>query len=125
MSDDTNAGQPEPGKAAADRDAGGRFAPGNNANPKGRPRRPDIYALVQAHHVEAGGTTLDEKLVQVVLKLIERAMQGNEIAAKLILDRLTDSDPVKLEVSGMDPAARVAQIKALLQSAAMRQEPGG
>ena len=124
MSDDTNAGQPNRGKPAEGRDpVTGHFAPGNNVNPKGRPRRPDIYALVRDHHIEAGGTTLNEKLVQVVQAMLERAMQGDTTAAKLILDRLTDSDPVKLEV-GVDPSQRVAQIRALLEAAAMRKADG-
>jgi hypothetical protein len=59
----------------------------------------------------------------VVQAMIARALAGDVAAAKLVLDHLTDSDPVKLEV-GMEPSQRVAAIKSILQAAAHREEGG-
>ena len=94
----------------------GKFAPGHSGNPAGRPRGWDFRRLV----AEARGEDVPKGLVRVFAALLERAEMGDVQAAKLLLDRLCDSDPTEVEVRGISDMDAAKQIAALLAVAAAR-----
>ena len=62
----------------------------------------------------------------VLQAIVQRALTGDVSAAKLVLDRLTDPDPIVVEHTGTVTDADAArQIQALLATAAARKEQGG
>lgn len=81
----------------------GKFLPGHGLG--GRPRRPDLYAVAE-ERARADGVDLADKLWLLVQKLFEQAMAGDTAAAKLLLDRLTDADPVKIDATVRDGSPR-------------------
>lgn len=90
--------------ATGDRDpVTGRFLPGNSGAGGGRPRGLDFRRIVQDAH----GETIDAKLRDVFDALLVAAKAGDVQAAKLLLDRLCDSEPttVNLNHNGTAPVA--------------------
>lgn len=81
--------------AGTGRDKGGRFVEGH-VGMGGRPRRPDLFALAEQY---AGPNEIREALWRILKKLLRQAQAGDVQAAKLVLERLTDSDAMKLEGS--------------------------
>lgn len=75
----------------------GRFLPGNVANPNGRPRALDFRRLVRERS-EQEGVSVDEAMFGVYRSMLKRALAGDVQAGKLLLDRLCDTLPQKLEV---------------------------
>jgi hypothetical protein len=68
------------------------------------------------------GVDLRTSLWRVVQALLRRALEGDVQASKLILDRLTDSDPIVVEHQGTITDADAArQIQALLATAEARK----
>lgn len=106
------------------RDEKGRFAVGNPGGP-GRPRKPDLFA-VALEGAAREGVDLRASLWAVLQAIVQRALTGDVSAAKLVLDRLTDPDPIVVEHTGTVTDADAArQIQALLATAAARKEQGG
>lgn len=105
------------------RDEKGRFAVGNPGGP-GRPRKPDIYA-VALEGAARDGVDLRAYLWAVLQSMLQRALNGDVSAAKLLVDRLTDPDPIVVEHTGTVTDADAArQIKALLAVAEARKAAG-
>lgn len=105
------------------RDEKGRFAVGNPGGP-GRPRKPDLFA-VALEGAAREGVDLRASLWAVLQAIVQRALTGDVSAAKLVLDRLTDPDPIVVEHTGTVTDADAArQIQALLATAAARKEQG-
>lgn len=106
---------------ASGRDSKGRFAVGNSGGP-GRPRRPDLYATAAAR-ASAEGVDLMAELWQVLKAVIAQAKTGDTAAAKLLFDRLSDSDPLSVHVtgSGMSDTERAARLEAILIAAETRR----
>jgi hypothetical protein len=77
----------------------GKFAPGVSGNPKGRPRGIDFRKVAEERSA-AAGTNLEHELYEVLAALIAQAKKGDATAAKLVLDRLCDAVPSKVEHSG-------------------------
>lgn len=102
----------------------GRFLAGASGNPNGRPRRPDLFALA-SERAAASGVDLAAELWTVVQRLLAQAKAGDTQAAKLLLDRLTDPDPVKVEVAAqvqpLTDEERTQRIQELLERAAHRK----
>lgn len=73
-------------------------------------------------HAELHGIDLAARLVQVVNAMFDRAIAGDVAAAKLILDRLTDVEPIKIDVQNMSHEERVARLRAILNEAAARSK---
>lgn len=68
------------------------------------------------------GVDLRASLWRVVQALLRRALEGDVQASKLILDRLTDPDPIVVEHQGAITDAEAArQIQALLATAEARK----
>lgn len=68
----------------------GKFLPGNNANPKGRPRGYDFRAEIEKH-AAANNVSISEALWAVFNAMLRKACDGDVQAAKLIIDKLCDS----------------------------------
>ncbi|MCA8949128.1 MAG: hypothetical protein KDE27_06485 [Planctomycetes bacterium] len=103
----------------------GKFLPGHGLG--GRPRRPDLYVIAEQKAREEG-VDLAAKLWQLVQKLFELALAGDTGAARLLLDRLTDPDPIRVETTrdasfycSMTEAERGARIAHLLAIADARR----
>lgn len=102
------------------RDEKGRFTFGNPGGP-GRAKKPDIYA-VALEGAARDGIDLRAKLYEVLQAMVQRALAGDVSAAKLLVDRLTDPDPIVVEHQGTVTDADAArQIQALLAVAAARK----
>lgn len=90
----------------AKRDAGtGRFLPGNSGGP-GRPRGLDFRRVI-ADRAEAAGIPLETALWGIFTSLLKQARDGDVQAARLLLDRLCDNDPVSLRLAEASIALRV------------------
>lgn len=101
----------------------GRWLPGHPGGP-GRPRKPDLFA-VALEGAAREGVDLRASLWAVLQAIVQRALTGDVSAAKLVLDRLTDPDPIVVEHTGTVTDADAArQIQALLATAAARKEQG-
>jgi hypothetical protein len=99
----------------------GRFVPGH---PRlgGRPRRPDLYT-VAAERAAAEGVDLAQELWGVVKQLLAAAKGGDVQAARLVLDRLSDADPidVNLRTDTLTDVERAARLEAILRVGAGRR----
>ena len=100
----------------------GRFALGNAGGP-GRPRGSDFRRIVR-DQAEARGLDIEDAVWQVFEALLRRARKGDVQAAKLLLDRLCDSDPVMIDMvhQPLSTAERARRVQALLSAAAARKE---
>jgi hypothetical protein len=105
-----------PAVTADGRDRGGRFVAGAWRGGPGRSRGIDIRHTAE-EFAAAEGIDLREALWKVIKGLLSAAEKGDTQAAKLLLDRLTDCDPLALRVvtdnggmSDVDLRARVHQI---------------
>ena len=100
----------------------GRFTKGNPGGP-GRPRGPDFRRLI-FEQAERRGVDVEDAVWDVFSALLERAKNGDVQAAKLILDRLCDSDPVVVDVTHqpMSMSERAARIEAILAAAGRRRQ---
>lgn len=76
----------------------GQFLVGHPGGP-GRPRRPDLYSLVKERGA-AADIDIEADLLAITRGLIAQARAGDVQAAKLLFERLTDNEPVKIEHSG-------------------------
>lgn len=109
-------------EAPKDRDAGGKFAPGNRAgvgHGRGRTQREFDAAL--------RGRVTDEAFAEIVDRLIEQARAGDGIATKLVLDRLLGrareaASGIALDVSTIASSKDVAKLLYAAMSAAARGE---
>lgn len=74
----------------ATRDTTGRFPKGVSGNPAGRPvgRKSEIVALKQDLEIAIRSNVSPEKVRRIVDKVLNKAMNGNLQAAKLILDKV-------------------------------------
>lgn len=70
------------------RDGSGRFPKGMSGNPAGRPtgRKNEIVQLKQEMELAIRSHVHPEKLKKIIEKMINKAMNGNIAAAKLIFD---------------------------------------
>ena len=129
-----------PEEPRAERDAAGRFLPGNRtsqlgAEKGGRPRGVDLLSLVRRERAD----TLEAKLLAAFDGLCARAAKGDPQAAKLLFDRICEMQALDVNVSDgrnlvtMPEDERAARVLALLNLAkerfeaaeAAKQEPGG
>jgi hypothetical protein len=80
----------------AGRQADGRFAAGNVANPKGNPGNG------KAVHFRAllANATTDEEFLSVWRAVLDKAKGGDMKAAEIVLDRIAGKVPQAMEVSG-------------------------
>lgn len=77
----------------------GRFAPGNPGGP-GRPRGYDFRAIV-AERVKKTGESVEDVVGELFDELRATAKGGDSAAVsaiKLVIDRLCDTDPAKVEI---------------------------
>jgi hypothetical protein len=89
----------KPGETGGDRDEKtGRFLPGNNANPKGRPKGFDFRRVVH-EKMQEQNLPVEHALWSIFRSMLARASGGDVSAAKLLLDRLCESDPITLDVT--------------------------
>ena len=111
--------QPETAGGQQDRGRGGRFAPGTSGNPNGRPKgsRHKVTRAVEA--------LLEGEAEAVTRKVIERALDGDTAAQKLILERIAPPKkdaPVTFDMPALDGAeALVNASRAVLEGVASGQ----
>ena len=77
----------------------GRFLPGSSGNPRGRPAGWDFRRIIRD---KSEGTQLPVELVvwRIYQALVREAVEnGDTQAAKLVLDRLCDTDPTKMHLT--------------------------
>ena len=88
------------GESEGGRQADGRFAPGNAANPKGNPGNG------KAVHFRAliASSTTDEDFMAVWRAIIDAAKGGDMKAADLFCERLMGKVPQAMEHTGADGA---------------------
>lgn len=98
-------------------ESSGRFLPGNHGSP-GRPRGIDFRKLVQ----DFRGAALDGDLQAVFDAMKTRALAGDVAAAKLLLDRLCDTDPIRVAVEDNDAESIARQVNELMAVAAKRKK---
>ena len=105
------------------RDGRGRYVPGHCIPGPGRPRAIDLRALAERKSA-ASGTPLDDMLWEVLLAMVDRAKRGDASAAKLVLDRLSDTDPMSIHVTAdsLSDTERAARLEAILAGAAARRD---
>lgn len=87
----------------ADRDARGRFAPGNSGGP-GRPPA----ASVHLHRAALVNAVTPNDVAAVARMLVDKALEGDVAAAKLLFERLF-GPPVASDV-----LERIAELEAVL-----------
>lgn len=126
MTDDSDPVQPAvpaPVAPRPGRDSRGLFLPGHSATKGGRPRRPDLFCVAR-DLAERDGYDLREALWKVTQKLINQALDGDVQAARLVVERLTDTDPVELHVTAatLGDTERAARLEAILRGAAARRK---
>ena len=90
-----------------------RWQPGESGNPKGRPRRPDLFFLAQKA-AEEDGVDLSKALWKATLRMLEAAADGDVAAAKLVFDRLTDPDPIVVEDGNTTREEALSRMQAIL-----------
>lgn len=94
--------KPDKAVVTGDRDeATGRFLPGNRANPQGRPKGFDFRKVIR-DKMEAQDLPVEDALWAIFRSMLTRASGGDVSAAKLLLDRLCESDAIMLDVSHQD-----------------------
>ena len=109
-------------EAPKDRDAGGKFAPGNRAgvgHGRGRTQREFDAAL--------RGRVTDEAFAAIVDRLIEQARTGDGVAMKLLLDRLCGrareaAPSVDIGLAEFTSSKDIARLLVLALAAAARGE---
>jgi hypothetical protein len=88
----------------------GKFAPGNNANPNGRPKDGESWSGLMAEIGNRTGAT-GKALKEMVLEAVySKALGGDLRAAELILDRIEGKAIAKVEQEFKDvtPGARIS-----------------
>lgn len=91
-----------------------QFQPGKSGNPAGRPRGFDFRRIV-AERIAKEGLTVEDAVWAVFKAAFQQAGKGDIQAAKLIIDRLCDSDPQRLEVEHTNVAPSVTPPKTLAE----------
>lgn len=97
------------------RDSAGRFLPGHPGL-GGRPRKPDVFA-VASEHADAEGFDLRARLGRVVGALLAAAEAGDVQAARVLIDKLCDSDAtsgalsIVLSTGVPSPSATMVQVQ--------------
>lgn len=99
----------------------GRFLPGTSGNPKGRPRGLDFKRIVY-ERAAAAGIPIEDAVWLVFQAMLKAASGGDVAAAKLILERICETEPTEVHVTGTmetpgppmpDPRVIAAQIRAI------------
>lgn len=100
----------------------GRFLPGNPGGPGGRVARPDLY-MVALRKAKEHGIDLEAELWEALLALLVAAKDGDVSALKLLFDRLTNPDPVEVNVNdnSLTKEQRLARIRQILGAAAAKK----
>lgn len=80
---------------SADRDESGRFVKGWRGGP-GRPKGIDVRAAFVAAQ---GQPAAEKAVVDVMLAMLEKALGGDAVAAKVVLERLAGPVVAQLEAS--------------------------
>lgn len=94
--------EPDKAEGTGDRDdVTGRFLPGNRANPNGRPKGFDFRKVV-TDKMKEQDLTVESALWAIFRSMLGRASGGDVSAAKLLLDKLCEVDPIAMEVSHQD-----------------------
>jgi len=104
---------------AGDRDERGRYLPGHRNPGPGRPRAIDLRALAEQMS-EDEGLDLRAALWRVLKSLLREAERGDTQAARLVLDKLGDNDPLRVQVGHDDAISDVdlvARVRAILAAA--------
>lgn len=79
--------------------------------------------MLSAVAAERERLDLAAELWRVVKTLLQAAVGGDVQAAKLVLDRLTDPDPVEVSVnSGLSEVERAQRVEQLLRIASERRK---
>ena len=102
-------------KAAARRDAEGRFRKGMSGNPAGRPRGSRNRATLMAQEM------LDANAAILISKIIERAIAGDPVALRFCLARILAprrAPPIALELPPLDTQQDLALAMAAIGEAA-------
>lgn len=136
MSGETESSQPQEPGETGERDGKGRFVAGNTiGRTGGRPKGVDLLSLVMR---ERAGT-IEQKLLQAIDGIAERAAKGCPQSAKLLFDRICEMQALDVNVNDgknlvtMPEDERAARVMALISLAQERmaagikpgQEPGG
>lgn len=79
----------------------GRFLPGNRANPKGRPKGFDFRKVIRDKMLSQD-LPVEDALWAIFRAMLGRASSGDVSAAKLLLDKLCETDPIMLDVQHQD-----------------------
>lgn len=102
----------------------GRFVAGHRLG--GRPRGPDFRAVIAEAR---GDDAIEQDLLAIYDALLSRAVKGDTQAARLLLDRICDVQPLDVTVTSnlppgerMTPAERGARIRELLDLAKARMD---
>src|SRR5260221_8335674 len=111
----------EQGSGRPIRDGGGRFVPGQSGNPRGKAPGTRNRATLLREVLRDGDETT------IVQKLIDRARDGDSVAARFVIDGLAPKSrhrPITLDVPGDADAATIgaAALKAMLTSEISPQE---
>lgn len=80
------------------RDARGRWLPGQTGNPNGRSRGYDFRKIITDAAAQAG-VDLPKTLWTIFGAILKAALKGDVHAAKLLLDRLCDTEPDRIHVT--------------------------
>jgi hypothetical protein len=96
-------------KIGNNRLANGKFAPGNIANPKGRPPVPEIEELRKA--LEKAKKKHGNK--HILAHFVERAYESDAVLIALIKKLLADKTSEELKIEGLDGLAEQMRLAAL------------
>jgi hypothetical protein len=101
----------------------GKFAPGNPGGP-GRPPGSTAYDIraIAKDYAAKEGLCLEESVWKVLKAMIDRGTNGDVHAAKLVLDRLCQSDPVAVRWDDTDPEEVAQKVQRLMDAASKRKK---
>ena len=111
-------GSEDHSKGLTHRNEHGQFLPGHGRPGPGRPKGVGNIRTIAAEKAEAEGVDLQQAIWEVVKSLFKSASAGDVAAARLLLDRLTDTreiggDTIVQVVTGV-PRSDEDELKDLL-----------
>jgi hypothetical protein len=112
--------------ASVTRTESGQFPKGTSGNPAGRPpgRKGEIVALKQDLEVAIRSHVDPRKIAKIINVVVNKAMNGNLQAAKLILDKvLSNAGETEDEVGGKGSIRIVIENATIAAVAASRPHP--
>lgn len=120
--DESNPSSETPESLPVKRGEDGRFLPGRSGNPKGRPKgkKNELTELKQDLEIAVRKNLTSAKVTGIIEAMIQKALEGNVGAAKVILDKVVsnakESEDAQDSSGGLRIIIENAQLDVLQQN---------